>query len=41
MSVDKVLPDETEGPTNQGRVGSVEESRKTLESIFKKKNKWS
>ena len=28
MSVDKVLPDEGDGPTNEGRVGSVEESRK-------------
>tara|TARA_B100000524_G_scaffold275197_1_gene152632 strand:+ start:1564 stop:1956 length:393 start_codon:yes stop_codon:yes gene_type:complete len=42
MSVDKVLPDDpSEGPKNQGRVGSVEESRETLENIFKKKNKWS
>lgn len=42
MSVDKVLPDEpSEPPKNEGRVGSVEQSRAILESIFKKKNKWS
>ena len=35
MSVDKVLPDDpSEGHKNQGRVGSVEESRETLENIF-------
>ena len=28
-------------PRNQGRVGSVEESRAILESIFKRNNKWS
>ena len=42
MSIQKIDPEkEKTPPRNQGRVGSVEESRAILESIFKKKNKWS
>ena len=42
MSVQKIDPEkEKTPPRNQGRVGSVEESRAILESIFKRNNKWS
>ena len=42
MSIQKIDPEkEKTPPRNQGRVGSVEESRAILESIFKKRNKWS
>ena len=42
MSVSKIDPDYAKTPPkNQGRVGSVEESRAILESIFKRNNKWS
>ena len=42
MSVSKIDPDNAKTPPkNQGRVGSVEESRAILESIFKRNNKWS
>ena len=42
MSISKIDPEYSKTPPkNQGRVGTVEESRAILESIFKKKNKWS
>ncbi len=42
MSVQNIDPEkEKTPPRNQGRVGSVEESRAILESIFKRNNKWS
>ena len=42
MSIQKIDPEkEKTPPRNQGRVGSVEESRAILESIFKRNNKWS
>ena len=42
MSVQKIDPEkEKTPPRNQGRVGSVEESRAILDSIFKRNNKWS
>ena len=41
MSVEKIAPDDIKKPRGQGDLGSVEESRAILESIFKKKNKWS
>ena len=41
MSVEKIAPDDIKKPRSQGDLGSVEESRAILESIFKKKNKWS
>ena len=42
MSVEKVSPDDIKKPPRgEGDLGSVEESRAILESIFKKKNKWS
>ena len=42
MSISKIDPEYAKTPPrNQGRVGTVEESRAILESIFKKKNKWS
>ena len=40
MSVEKVSPDDIKKPPRgEGDLGSVEESRAILESIFKKKNK--
>ena len=42
MSIQKIDPEkEKTPPRNQGRVGSVEESRAILESLFKRNNKWS
>ena len=42
MSIEKIDPEATKNPPRkQGDLGSVEESRAILESIFKKKNKWS
>ena len=42
MSIQKIDPEkEKTPPRNQGRGGSVEESRAILESIFKRNNKWS
>jgi len=42
MSISKIDPEYAKTPPrNQGRVGTVEESRAILESIFKKRNKWS
>ena len=42
MSVEKVSPDDIKKhPRGEGDLVSVEESRAILESIFKKKNKWS
>ena len=42
MSIQKIDPEkEKTPPRNQGRVGSVEESRAILESIFKRNNNWS
>ena len=42
MSIEKIDPDyKKPSPKDEGRIGSVEESRAILESIFKKKNKWS
>ena len=41
MSVEKIAPDDIKKPRGQGDLGSVEESSAILESIFKKKNKWS
>ena len=42
MSVEKIAPDDIKkAPKGAGDLGTVEESRAILESIFKKKNKWS
>ena len=42
MSISKIDPEYSKTPPkNQGRVGTVEESRAILESIFKRNNKWS
>mgnify|MGYP005740704181 FL=1 len=42
MSVEKIAPDDIKKPPKgDGDLGTVEESRAILESIFKKKNKWS
>ena len=42
MSVEKIAPDDIKkSPKGAGDLGTVEESRAILESIFKKKNKWS
>ena len=42
MSITKIDPEGTKNPPrNQGGLGTVEESRAILESIFKKRNKWS
>ena len=42
MSISKIDPEYSKtSPKNQGRVGTVEESRAILESIFKRNNKWS
>ena len=42
MSVEKIAPDDIKkSPKSDGDLGTVEESRAILESIFKKKNKWS
>ena len=42
MSISKIDPEYAKTPPrNQGRVGTVEEYRAILESIFKKRNKWS
>ena len=42
MSITKIDPESTKNPPrNQGGLGSVEESRAILESIFKRNNKWS
>ena len=42
MSVEKIDPDyNKKTASKEGDLGTVEESRAILESIFKKKNKWS
>ena len=42
MSITKIDPEGTKNPPrNQGGLGTVEESRAILESIFKRNNKWS
>ena len=42
MSIEKIDPDYNKKPAaKEGNLGTVEESRAILESIFKKKNKWS
>ena len=42
MSISKIDPEYTKKTaTGEGDLGTVEESRAILESIFKKKNKWS
>ena len=42
MSISKIDPEYTKGSArNEGHIGSVDDARKTLEQIFKKKNKWS
>ena len=42
MSVEKIDPDDNKKTASkEGDLGTVEESRAILESIFKKKNKWS
>ena len=42
MCISKIDPEYSKTPPkNQGRVGTVEESRAILESIFKRNNKWS
>ena len=42
MSVSKIDPEYTKKTAKgEGDLGTVEESRAILESIFKKKNKWS
>jgi len=42
MSISKIDPEYSKtSPKNQGRVGTVEESRAILECIFKRNNKWS
>ena len=42
MSIEKIDPDyNKKTASKEGDLGTVEESRAILESIFKKKNKWS
>ena len=42
MSIEKIDPDyNKKTAAKEGNLGTVEESRAILESIFKKKNKWS
>tara|TARA_B100000902_G_scaffold159872_1_gene155668 strand:+ start:556 stop:948 length:393 start_codon:yes stop_codon:yes gene_type:complete len=42
MSISKIDPEYAKGSArNEGHIGSVDDARKTLEQIFKKKNKWS
>lgn len=42
MSISKIDPEyNKKTATGEGNLGTVEESRAILESIFKKKNKWS
>ena len=42
MSIEKIDPDyNIKTASKEGDLGTVEESRAILESIFKKKNKWS